>query len=98
MWPKIAAVAFVGAFALYHATKPDRIEPVATQQMPQASASSEEQMALLLNMGGHLCASVTSIRKARAESVYEVECIATRGGSATAAYLVNMQTGKASRI
>lgn len=34
MWPKIAAVAFVGAFALYHATKPDRIEPVATQQMP----------------------------------------------------------------
>lgn len=97
-WPKVAVAAFVGAFALYHATKPDRIEPAATQQMPQASASSEEQMALLLNMGGHLCASVTSIRKASAESVYEVECIAARGGAATAAYLVDMRTGRASRI
>ena len=55
----------------------------------------EEMVATGLNINGHLCARITSIRPLNLRSKYEVTCIMYRGGTATKTYVVDALNGVA---
>ena len=48
-----------------------------------------------LNMNGHLCAQITDIRPLKIAGVYEVTCVAYRGGSAKKTYVLEALKGVA---
>ena len=56
---------------------------------------AEEIAAFMLNVNGLLCAEVVELNALEQKKVYEVQCIKYRGGSATATYLLDMNTGVA---
>lgn len=51
--------------------------------------------ATILNLNGLLCAEVTDIRPLEIKNLFEVTCIAYRGGSATKTYIMNAAEGTA---
>lgn len=62
-----------------------------------ASAASESelkaQIATIINLNGHLCASVTDVRPLQIKDKYEVTCIEYRGGSGTVRYILDAMKG-----
>ena len=58
-------------------------------------SDSNEQVATILNLNGLLCARVVEMRLLPLGKMYEVTCIAYRGGSATKSYVLNMEDGSA---
>ncbi|WP_420465582.1 hypothetical protein [Panacagrimonas sp.] len=76
--------------------------PNTTPTAPAAKAknnegqSPEEIAATLLNLNGHLCAEVQSIRRPESrDDLFEVQCVEYRGGKAQKAYMVDAASGKA---
>jgi hypothetical protein len=59
------------------------------------NAGVEKVVATGINLNGHLCASLKSIRPLEVESAYEVTCVAYRGGSARKDYVVDALEGTA---
>ncbi|MCE7915397.1 MAG: hypothetical protein DYH15_12155 [Nitrosomonas sp. PRO4] len=55
----------------------------------------KETVALILNLKGNLCATVTEIIPLQIKNQYEVTCIAYRGGKATKTYVFNAADGTA---
>ncbi len=55
----------------------------------------KKTVALMLNMNGHLCATVTDITPLQIKNQYEVTCIAYRGGKGTKTYIFNAADGTA---
>lgn len=55
----------------------------------------KKTVALMLNMNGHLCATVTDIIPLQIKNQYEVTCIAYRGGKGTKNYVFNAADGTA---
>jgi len=92
-------------------TAPKRTPEETTRQAPkekspedypivrQASAISAkgDGLALLLNLGGELCAEVISTER-KNEDRFEVVCSEYRGSSAFARYSFDAATGKAKRL
>ena len=58
-------------------------------------SDSNEQIATILNLNGLLCARVVEMRLLPLGKMYEVTCIAYRGGRATKSYVLNMEDGSA---
>lgn len=54
-----------------------------------------EKVATVINLNGHLCASVTDVRPLEIQDTYEVTCIEYRGGSGEVRYLMNARKGTA---
>lgn len=65
--------------------------------MSFASAASEaelkEKVATLINLNGHLCASVTDVRPLEIAGNFEITCVEYRGGSGTVRYILNAAKG-----
>jgi len=51
--------------------------------------------ATIINLNGHLCASVVDIRALQLQDQYEVTCVEYRGGSGTVRYIMNARKGTA---
>lgn len=62
------------------------------------SEDARGKMAAVVNLAGHLCASVERVSALRVKGAYEVECILLRGGAARATYAVDLNTGRAERL
>lgn len=60
--------------------------------------SLKELTALMINLNGHPCATVTDISPMRIKDTYEVTCIANRGGKAKKTYIFNAVKGTASEL
>jgi hypothetical protein len=68
-----------------------RDNPDATQQADVVKA--------LINLNGHLCATILDVRPRQSrDGAFEVTCIEYRGGSGQVRYLVDGQSGTASRF
>lgn len=52
-------------------------------------------MATIINLNGHLCATVTGIYPLKIDNIYEVRCIQYRGGGSQVTYIVNALSGVA---
>lgn len=59
---------------------------------------TEKMAATGLNLNGHLCASIVSIRPLRVPGGFEVTCVAYRGGNARKSYVVDARAGKADEL
>lgn len=77
---RAAVVAGVLMFAYTHTSKADELL---------------EKIATVINLNGHLCASVTDVRPLELQDVYEVTCIEYRGGSGEVRYIMNARQGSA---
>lgn len=68
--------------------------------VPAQAQSVQEQAALIINLNGHLCAEVTSIRRLEVGNgnVYEVECIEYRGGAGRVRYLLDVRDGSVTKL
>jgi hypothetical protein len=71
-----------------------KVSPKDVGKVPN-SKETVEMVATGINLGGNLCATVTSILPLRTKGHYEVTCIANRGGEARKSYTVDSNTGKA---
>ena len=54
-----------------------------------------EMVATGLNLNGHLCAELITVRPLKVESTYEATCIAYRGGSSKKSYIIDALKGVA---
>lgn len=63
-----------------------------------SSKETAELVAMGLNLNGHLCASVISIAPLKNAGVYEITCVANRGGSAKKTYMGDSKTGRADEL
>lgn len=77
---RAAVVAGVLMFAYAHTAKADQLL---------------EKIATVINLNGHLCASVTDVRPLELKDVYEVTCVEYRGGSGEVRYIMNARQGSA---
>ncbi len=77
---RAAVVAGVLMFAYAHTSKADELL---------------EKIATVINLNGHLCASVTDVRPLELKDVYEVTCVEYRGGSGEVRYIMNARQGSA---
>ena len=76
-------------------------DPGAGAERATSAGVSEDargKMAAVVNLAGHLCASVERVSALRVKGAYEVECILLRGGAARATYAVDLNTGRAERL
>lgn len=64
-----------------------------TVTIPAYAGDIEEQIATVLNLNGHLCATVTDVRPLRQADTYEVTCIEYRGGTGKVRYILQARTG-----
>jgi len=78
--------------------------PASNKPLAQKVAGSEpsyqtkEMIAALINMNGHLCASVLSITQlVVGKKTFEVVCIEYRGGNGQVTYILDLSTGIAYR-
>lgn len=82
--------------ALAPASAPAPASTPAPLTEPRSTADAKlDQVAAMLNLNGLLCAQVVNMRPIRQELVWEVTCIAYRGGSATKNYILNLNDGSA---
>ena len=73
-------------------------QPAYKPRQPVSQSQKEalkETMALMLNLNGHLCAKVISIKPLKIDKHFEVTCIEYRGGRARVTYIFNGVTGTA---
>lgn len=54
-----------------------------------------EKIATVINLNGHLCASVTDVRPLQMKDRYEVTCIEYRGGQGEVRYILDARKGVA---
>lgn len=54
-----------------------------------------QQIATVINLNGHLCASVTDVRPLKIKDTYEVTCIEYRGGQGEVRYILDASKGVA---
>lgn len=58
----------------------------------------KEIMATMINLRGHLCATVTDIRPLRFGNQFEVTCIEYRGGSGEVRYIFDGNNAQVSKL
>ena len=60
-----------------------------------SDAETKKMVATGLNLNGHLCAELTSIKPLKIKSTYEASCVAYRGGNAQKSYVIDAKKGVA---
>jgi hypothetical protein len=72
------------------------LESNGNETQPESVATSNESIALLINLNSLLCAEVVEINPLKMRpSVFEVTCVEYRGGKATKTYIVDTDSGTA---
>jgi hypothetical protein len=92
-----AVMLFLGAavivlFAVFYVPQPPGAAPANAPASYGVSEDMRTKMALVVNLSGQLCATVTSIERIYGD-LYRVQCVRYRDGSGIATYEVDARAG-----